>query len=223
MKKGILVLGIILIFLNACSSAGNTAKITDLSISKLDSLSSVSYSLDVSIWQNGFLVQITGTGQHKTPDQSYLQLTSVGTNFEILSLSSNKIYMKDPAAGTWHSISSASLAQSGFAVDYFLQQVELLKGYSQPKMVGNEIIDGIACSHIQFKINPANLSEAFLHSILDGLKDLSALKISGELWVGKQDSQARRSVVVMEIGPDYRQTMTLDYLQFNSKLSFPSP
>jgi hypothetical protein len=217
------IFAILLIAVSACSSAAGRNQLMQDGLSKLEKVSSIVYDLNVGIWQDGSLVQVMGEGQYKNPDQSYLKLTSVGTNFEILSLSLDKTYMKDPASGNWQPISSSDLAQSGFSANYFQQQLELLKAYDQPKLIGSEEIDGVKCSHIQFEISSSLLSEVFLRSILTGAKDLTGLQINGEIWIGKQDALTRKSVVEINIGQAYKMTTTLTYKEFNSEITFPIP
>lgn len=223
MKKNKLSLCLLILFLASCTVVPSPEKRMQAGLEKLSSAQSASYALDVSIMNNKNLVEITGTGQHKAPDQSYLQLTSVGTNFEILALSNNKLYMKDPFSGTWRSIPAGDLTLSGFASDYYSQQLEFLRAYDRPLRDGSETIDGVACDHLKFGILPDKLPQGFLKSILVGINDLTNLSITGELLIGKQDSQPKKSIVQLAIGKDFQLTTTLYYHEFNEELTFPTP
>lgn len=211
------------ILLSACNSAAGTDRLMRSALSNIENVSSLSYDLEVNLWQTIYLVQVTGTGQYKNPDRSYLKLSSLGTSFEILSPSTDKIYIKDPVSGSWLPFSAANLAQSGFSPDYLRQQVTLLKAYSQPKSLGSEEIDGIKCAHIHFEIDPARLSEGLLRSMLAGVTDLTGIKITGEIWIGKKDLLPRKSVVVIDTDQNYKLTTTIAYHGFNEETPFPKP
>lgn len=223
MKIKRLLLLVFAFLLAACDSAATADRLMQKALSGIQTVSSLSYDLQVNLWQTIYLVQVTGEGQYKNPDRSYLKLTSLGTDFEILSPSAEKIYIKDPVSGNWQAFSAESLAQSGFSPDYLRQQVTLLNAYDKPKLIDNEKIDGVECSHLQFEINPSRLAEGLLRSMLVGVRDLTGVKITGELWIAKEDLLPRKSVVVIDTDQDYKLTTTLTYHGFNEEISFPKP
>jgi hypothetical protein len=175
--------------------------------------------------QSGILpVNFSGGGVAERPDKVYIKLSYLLQSFEILSLSSDEVYIKPLGSSTWEQTSvdqmdlTTSLLRNAFSL------LEISDFALAPTLAGSENINGVNCQQLTMGID-LPLYLARYAPIASSQIDLVASQARAGLWVGVEDLRIHKLNIEMEIvsqGETLPVSATFEFSNYNEPVIFPN-
>lgn len=175
--------------------------------------------------QSGILpVTFTGGGVAERPDKVYIKLSFLLQNYEILSISADKVYVKPLGSSTWEHTPADQMDLTTSLLRDAFGLLEVSKVALAPMLAGPEELNGVNCQRITMGIDlPLYLAR---HAPAASSQiDLVASRARGELWVGIDDLRIHKLYIEMQIvtnGDSLPVNATIEFNHFNESVNFPS-
>jgi len=217
----LLLLGIIL---TACApkSAEEWLK---KSYDKMDTLKTMTSSMDVLIEAEGQSMTVTGELQNELPDKSYAVLQSSGQTVEVLSLSLTELYIKD-ASGAWQAIPAEQIKQLGLTINSNDQMKQVRDAMTNLALAGEETINETTCQKITYDLDAEKAFTSIMDpSVLDYI-DMETVVTKGEACIAKKTYYMLKNVMDLTFssqGTEIHEAVTVVNNTFDEPVEIPTP
>jgi hypothetical protein len=172
-------------------------------------------------------VKITTTGVYENPDKSYLTVSLLGQSLQVLSLSATEIYQRASETDTWVKSNAGASAQAGNIYDFTKNPEQLLKYYTNAKLLPEESVDGSPADyHVSFELDVAGMIKV---SGVDAAT-LAQVEFKGpalvEAWIGKTDFFTHKQIskfIMAASGQEITMEVIVSQTEINKPVVIPTP
>jgi hypothetical protein len=170
-------------------------------------------------------VTFRGNGIAERPDMVYIKLSLLLQNYEVLSLSSDEVYVKSLGSDTWERTAPEQMDLPTSLLRNAFSLIEIRSTALSPVVVGDEDVNGVICHHLTMGIDfPLYLAQRA--PIASSQIDLVASRARGELWIGVDDLRLYKLNIEMEIvnrgeTEAVPVNATIEFSGFNESVEFP--
>jgi outer membrane lipoprotein-sorting protein len=224
----IALLTVFSLLLAGCNSSKvptmSAQEILEKSQQEMANISSAQVKLVMDMTASGVQLSLNAEGAVEPPDKAYMKMSIMGQTIETLMLGPTEAYLN---TGTgWEPVPASELGSSGMNTNLVTQQSELLNYLKNLAYKSTEQVGGVDCYQLTFDLDLSEaLKLAMTQDITGVLGEISGTA-SGEMWVGTNDFYMRKLVLKMSFELQAQKvdvTMTMEMLNFNQPVTFPSP
>jgi hypothetical protein len=170
-------------------------------------------------------VTFRGNGIAERPDKVYIKLSLLLQSYEVLSLSSDEVYVKLLGSDTWELTTPEQMDLPTSLLRNAFNLIDIRRTALSPVVMVDEDVNSVMCHHLTLGIDlPLYLAQRA--PIASSQIDLVASRARGELWIGVDDHRIYKLNIVMEIvnrgeTEAVPVNATIEFSGFNEPVEFP--
>ena len=180
--------------------------------------------MDVSATTQGMTITIQTDGVVQMPDQSYMTMTMLGQQFELLVLGPAEMYMRQAGTSDWIPISPAAASQANVRPNA-AGELALLEFVTNLRREGNETIDGVECYHLVMDVDTQK-AIALSSPEMAGQVEPGSTPATMQMWTGTRDFLIRKITLDMSLamqGTEMSMGLTITFSNFDEPVEIPRP
>ena len=189
----------------------------------MQSVNTLSMKISLNTQSGVLPITLKGDGVAERPDKTYIKLTLLFQNFEILSLSNDEVFIKYLGSDTWERTSAEQMDLPTSLLSNAFGLLEISDFAIDPTLAGIENVNGIPCQQVTTGIDlPMYLARNAPEA--SSQIDLVASRARGILWIGTDDIRIHKLFLEMEIvnnGETLPVNAMIEFIRFNEPVVFP--